>query len=112
MQVEISGRHVEVSDGMDKHIRRHLEKLSRYADYVQHVEAIVAFDSGNHKMELVAKCPRATLVAEASSHDMYGSIDQAFAKLEHQIARYHDKLVHRKARGGQQASEENRTSIP
>ena len=112
MQVEISGRHVEVTDGMEKHIWRHVGKLSRYDDQMQYVEVILAYDSGNHAVELVARCHRTTLVAEAAGHDMYSSIDQAFAKLEHQVGRLHDKLVHKKARDAQQASEENRTSIP
>jgi len=110
VQVEISGRHVEVTDGMEKHIQRHIGKLSRYDDQIQHVEVILACDSGNHAVEILAKCHRTTLVAEAGGHDMYNSIDQAFAKLEHQVARLHDKLVHKKARDAQRASENNKTA--
>ena len=42
---------------------------------------MLAADSGNQMVEIIAKYHRANLVAEATGHDMYRSIDEAFAKI-------------------------------
>jgi ribosomal subunit interface protein len=65
-------------------------------------------DSGNQMVEVIAKCGRADLVAEAKSHDMYQSIDDAFARIERQLTRYHDKVVNGRSRGAQKASRESK----
>jgi len=51
-------------------------------------------------------------VAEASSYDMYASIEQAFCKMEQEVRRFHDKLIHGKARKAQKASEKNKRPGP
>ena len=68
-------------------------------------------ESRSQLVEIIAKCHRATLVAEARSHDMYRSIDAAFDKLERQIIRYHDRMVHDRARAAQRASVNNRRPV-
>ena len=108
MDVQITGRHVEVTEPMEEHIRQHVEKLPRYDSKIQYLTVRLDVDSGNQLVEIVAKCHRADLVAEGKGHDIYQSIDEAFAKIGRQIARYHDKLVRNKARAAQRASEERK----
>lgn len=104
MEIQISGRHVAVSDQMDRHIREQIEKLPPFAEKAQYISVTLAVDSGNQVAEIIAHGGRTDFVAEASSHDMYKSIDEAFQKLERQFARQHDKLVHGRAREGQKES--------
>ena len=96
VDVEITGKHVEITEPMERHVRQHVEKLPRYGDTIQYLTVTVAVDSGNQVVEIIAKYHRARLVAEAKSHDVYQSIDEAFAKVSRQIARRHDKLVRHK----------------
>jgi ribosomal subunit interface protein len=93
---------------MQRHIEGHLDKLSRFEEMVQRLTVTLDMDSGLQLVELIANCPRADLVAEARQHDMYQSIDEAFAKIERRLTRYHDKLVNGRAREAQQASENDR----
>jgi putative sigma-54 modulation protein len=104
VEVQIAGRHVAVTEQMDGHIRERIEKLPPFAEKAQYVSVTLAVDSGSQVVEIVARSGRADLVAQASSHDMYQSIDEAFQKLERQLARQHDKLVHGRAREGQRDS--------
>jgi len=90
---------------MERHIRQRIEKLPRWAEIVQYFTVTLRKDSGSLMAEIIAKCPRADLVVEATSHDMYQSIDDAFSKMEHRLTRYHDKLVNGRARKAQRASE-------
>jgi len=93
VEVEIAGRHMEVTEPMERHIREHIEKLPRFDDKIQYLTVTLDIDSGSPVVEIIAKCHRNDLVAEASGHDMYQSIDEAFAKMRRQIIRLHDKLV-------------------
>lgn len=90
---------------MQRHIRQHINKLPRLDDRIQYLTITLAMDSGDQLVEIIAKCHRADLVAEARGHDMYQSIDDAFAKMERQISRYHDKRVSNRARGSQRDPE-------
>jgi putative sigma-54 modulation protein len=105
VDIEITGKHIEVTEPMERHIRQRIEKLPRWAEIVQYFTVTLRKDSGNLLAEIIAKCPRADLVVEATSHDMYQSIDEAFSKMEHRLTRYHDKLVSGRAREAQRASE-------
>jgi len=99
VDVHISGRHVRITEPMERRIREHAAKLPRLDGRIQYLVVTLNVDSGDQAVELVAKCHRADLVAAARSHDMYQSIDEAFAKIERQIARCHDKLLDSHARG-------------
>lgn len=105
MDIQITGKHIDVTEPMDRHIRQHIARLPKYADLVQYMIVTLRMDSGNLASEIIAKCPRADLFAEGKDHDFYKSIDAAFSKIEHRLTRYHDKLVKNRAREGQKASE-------
>ena len=108
VEVTIAGRHVEVTEPMAEHIRQRIDRLPRLDDKIQYLTVTLAVDSGSQLVEIIAKCRRTDMVAEAASHDMYQSIDEAFEKMERQVARLHDKAVSNRSRAAQQASEANR----
>ena len=105
MEVTIAGRHVQVTEPMSRHIQEHVDRLPRFDGHIQYITVALGVESGFRTVEVIAKCHKADLVAEAKSHDMYQSIDEAFAKMQRQIVRHHDKMVHNAARAAQRASE-------
>lgn len=105
MDIEITGKHVEVTEPMERHVRQHIGRLPKYADLIQYMTVTLRMDSGNLVSEIIAKCPWADLFAEGKDHDFYKSIDEAFSKIEHRLTRYHDKLVKNRAREAQKSSE-------
>jgi putative sigma-54 modulation protein len=108
VNVEITGRHFELTPPMEKHVRQHIEKLPRLDDHIQYLNVTLDVESDRQRCEIVTKVHRSDLVAEAVSHDMYESIDDAFSKIERQIRQLHDKIVSKRARAAQQAAENNR----
>ena len=108
MEVEISGRHFEVTVALEKHVRQHIEKLPRFDDRIHSLTVILGVESATKKVEVIANCYHSVLVAEAEGHDMYDAVGQAFTKMEHQIMRLHDKLTSGRARVRQRASEKER----
>ncbi len=108
MDVEITGRHIEVTEAMEGHIRHLIEGLPAFADRVQYINVTLEKASGNLIVECVAKSARTDLVAQAKGHEMYQVIDAAFGKLERQLTRQHDKLVSGRSREAQKTSEDER----
>ena len=105
MELAISGRHVQVTEAMERHVQGRVDRLPRLDDQITGIRVMLAKDSRGQRVEVVAKCHKTVLVANATSHDMYASIDESFEKLEHQIARCHDKLVRGRAREAHKAAE-------
>ncbi len=91
---------------MQGHIRNHVDRLPRFDDQIQAVTVTLMRDARGDRVEVIARCHRSTLVANARSHDMYLSIDEAFGKMQRQIIRLHDKIVSKHK--AQQAARMNR----
>jgi putative sigma-54 modulation protein len=108
VEVEISGRHVEVTEAMEKHIRERIDKLPRFDDHIQHITVTLANESSGPHVEAVAKCHRSILVANAAGHEMYEAIDEVISKLARRVARLHDKLVNKHAREAHKACESDK----
>lgn len=104
MDVTISGRHMEMTDTMEDHIREHVEKLPRLDDQIQSVTVTLDDNAAGDEVEVIAKCHRQVLVTKSSSHDLYASIDEAFSRMERRIRKLHDKLVERRSREAQKAA--------
>ncbi len=84
---------MDVTAPMEKHIRDCIDKLPAFAESVQYLTVTLDVDSGTPEVEIMAKCGRSDLFVQAGGHDMYRTIDEAFAKLGRRIKRHHDKLV-------------------
>lgn len=95
MDVTISGRHMEVTDAMENHIRVHLEKLPRYDDQIQSVTVTLDDSASGEEVEVISKCHDKVLVTNSSGHDLYAAIDEAFSRMERRISRLHKKLIER-----------------
>ncbi len=104
MDLTITGRHVEVTDAMERHIREHVDRLPRFDNQIHHITVTLANDSSGQQVELIARCHKSTLVAKVRGHDMYRSIEEAFSKLERRVARLHGKLLSKHSRRSRQAS--------
>ena len=105
VEVSVSGRHMEVTDSMEKRIAEHADKLLRFDDRIQHVAVTLDREASGEKVEIIAKCHKSTLVAVAQGHDLHDTIADAFSKIEHQITRLHDRIVRGHSRQAQKASE-------
>jgi len=101
VDVEITGRHVDVTQVMRDHISQHVAKLPRFDGNIQYITVTLALDSGAQFVEIIAKCHRADLVAQSKGHDMYRCIEEAFARMQRQIIRHHDKVTSHKPKAAQ-----------
>jgi len=93
MKVNITGRHVKISDAMRDYAREKAGKLDRFFDRIQHVDVLLEADGLRYLVEMSATLGRgARVVCKAQGENMTAAIDVAETKLARQIQKFHDRL--------------------
>ena len=101
MAIEITGRHVAITDSIREHGRKRLDKLAAEFKRVENIHMILDVEKYRHMAEVVVHARRHILVeAREASGDMYASIDGVVDKVEKQLRRLTDKRQEKKVRGG------------
>ncbi|MFG0275518.1 MAG: ribosome hibernation-promoting factor, HPF/YfiA family [Phycisphaerales bacterium] len=93
MRIEVTGRGIELTDAIQSYADKKCEKLTRYYDGVQEIEAILDQRATEFTAEiLVHAVKHDPFVARADGADVYAAIDQAVDKMARQLADFKDKL--------------------
>jgi putative sigma-54 modulation protein len=111
MSIEVTGRHVDVSDSMRHYAEKRLDKLVAEFPRVDKVHAILDIQKFTHMAEVIAHAARHIQIeAKATSENMYASIDEAVDKVESQlrktIEKRHEHKGHAKLRDLESTPEE------
>ena len=92
MAIEITGRHVDVSNSMRDYAEKRLAKLMAEFPRVDKVHVILDIQKFTHMAEVVAHAARhIQLESKATSENMYVAIDEAADKVEAQLRKTIDK---------------------
>lgn len=97
--IQITGRHIEVTDSMKDYAMDKISKIERFMNRIIDVNVIMDIQKLDHRVEIILKAGNVKITSKASTTDMYVSIDQAVDKLETQILRYKSKLQDHHAKG-------------
>lgn len=93
MRIQITGRHVGVTEAMKTYAKEKVEKFASIYGRLSHVDVVMDVVHGSHIVEMEAVGDRHTrLVAKVESPDMYAAIDLAEGKLLAQLRRHVQKL--------------------
>jgi putative sigma-54 modulation protein len=107
--IQVTGRHVSVTEAMKEYCRRKVASL--HLDYPKIIEVQVILDvqKYRHTAEVILHCSNhITLEASSESNDMYASIEQVLDRIERRMRKYKTRLMqkHRPRRHGVQHLEE------
>ena len=93
MKYIISGKNIEVTDGLRSAVYEKLDRLEKY--FNEDTEVLVTFsvEKDRQKMEVTIPIKGNIIRAEQVSDDMYVSIDLVTEVIERQISRHQNKLV-------------------
>jgi putative sigma-54 modulation protein len=92
MAIEITGRHVDVTDSMRDYAEKRLGKLEGEFQRVDKIHVILDVQKYVHMAEVIAHMGRQVRVeAKAESDSMYASIDEVVDKVEKQLRRALEK---------------------
>ena len=95
MKFIISGRNLEVSEGLKNSVIDKLGKLERYFTPDTEVNVTMSIEKERQKIEVTIPVKGHIIRSEQVSNDMYVSIDLVEEVIERQLKKYRTKLVTR-----------------
>lgn len=103
MQLQISGRHVDLGESFQSHVEKRLtDGLSKYLDRVSNVHVVVAKEA-HHQFRVdihgnVGTHAGVVVKSQGQANEIYAAFDDAAEKAEKQLRRYKRRLKdHHKA---------------
>ena len=100
MKITISGRNVELTDGLRAAVEEKLGKLDKYFTDEATANVTLSVSKDRQKIEVTIPVKGHIIRSEQVSNDMYVSIDLVEEVIERQIKRYRHKLIERHQSGG------------
>lgn len=96
MRYIISGKNIEVTEGLRTAITDKLGKLERYFTPDTEVQVTLSVEKERQKIEVTIPVKGTVIRSEQVSNDMYVSIDLVEEIIERQLKRYKNKLIDQK----------------
>ena len=93
MQYIISGRNIDVTEGLKSAIHEKIGKLERYFTPDTEVHVTLSVEKERQKIEITIPMKGNYIRSEQVSNDMYVSIDLVEEVIERQLKKYRTKLV-------------------
>ncbi len=91
--IQITGRHVEVTQAIRDYVVDKFERIERHFDHITNVHVILEVEKKDHKAEAtVHAAGHADLFAQAKEKNMYAAIDLLVDKLDRQIIKHKEKI--------------------
>ena len=98
MQLNLTGRHVEITPALREYLNSKLTRIERHFDNVTDIRCILTVEKLQHKAEAKINVSGGTLYADSIEGDMYAAIDGLIDKLDRQLKRHKEKLTDHHAR--------------
>ncbi len=103
MQIDVTFRHMEVSEPVRAYVQEKLERVKKYIDEPIDAQAVLSVEKKiRHKAVVTISAKGITIKASEETNDMYAAIDSMVDKLERQFKRYKEKLKKHKPTGGKE----------
>lgn len=98
MKFEYTGRHVEVSPAIRRHVEDHFKKLDHIfnGDTTLRTHVIIDVEKNRQIGEIIVYWRDHTLTAKDINNDMYMALTRAMAKIEKQAVKLKKKIIDRK----------------
>lgn len=95
MKYIISGRNIEITDGLKDAVIEKIGKLERYFTEDTEAKITLSVEKDRQKIEVTIPVKGSTIRAEQTSTDMYVSIDLVEETIERQLKKYKTRLTAR-----------------
>src|SRR5262245_33271919 len=98
MKFEYTGRHVDVSPAIRRHVEEHFKKLDHVfnGDSTLSTHVVIDVEKNRQIGEIIVHWRDHTLTAKDTNADMYMALTRAMAKIEKQAVKLKKKIIHRK----------------
>lgn len=92
MQVHITGRHVEITDGIRDHIYDKLDRTLIDFPRIEDVRVVLDLQKIHHFAEVLVQGKNVHVEGKATSENMFTAIDEALEKAERQLRKLREKI--------------------
>ncbi len=96
MNITISGKNIEVTEGLKAAVTEKLSKLERYFKPETNIKVTLSVEKERQKVEVTIPVKGNIIRSEQVSNDMYVSIDLVEEVIERQLRKYKKKLIDKK----------------
>lgn len=96
--VIISGRNFDVSDELKNTIHAKMERIAGEYNKLTTARIVMSVEKSRQYAEIQLEGKNLDLHAEAETHDMYASLEEAFDRIEVQLRKYLDRIQDHHAR--------------
>lgn len=105
--ISVTGRNVMVTDAMKDYAMDKVSKIERFSNRI--IDVVITMDvvRFEHRVDIVMKVNHLKIKSEATTANMYESIDKAVHKLEAQLLRYKSKIQDHHLRKGPESVDMN-----
>ena len=94
MLLNITAKHIEITDAIREYVKTKTAKLPKYYDSINKITVIIDGNDGGHHcmVELIASAEHSKIfVVKEAGDDMYACIDLVVHKIERQLSKQKDK---------------------
>jgi putative sigma-54 modulation protein len=107
VDVTVSARHTDVTDGLKSYAVEKAGRLSRHFDRSQSAEVVLNVEDDRMIAEIILPLVKhKVLTAKAVEKDMYAAIDAVMDKIDRQLRKFKERLSDRRAHGFAHEGEE------
>ncbi len=92
MQLNITGQHIEITEGLRQFIDTKFARLEHYFENINQVYIVLKVEKVQQIAEATLHVNGGELHATATTDDMYSAIDGLTDKLARQLTRHKEKL--------------------
>jgi putative sigma-54 modulation protein len=105
MQLEITGRHIEITPALREFAEEKLGKLERLLDGPLEVHVVLGIEKHRHTAEIQVKSRNGVFSGTQETGDLYASIGEVADKLERQALKHKEKARTWKQKKGPRSPE-------
>jgi putative sigma-54 modulation protein len=105
MQLDITGRHIEVTPALREFAEEKLSKLERLLEGPLEVHVVLGIEKHRHMAEVLVKSRTGVFSGTQETGDLYASIGEVADKLERQALKHKEKMRARRLKNGPRSPE-------
>ena len=86
MHIDLSGHHVEITDGIRDAVKQKLEKVASHYPQLDSANVILTVEKNSQKIEVTTQYMGTTIAVQAEDHDLYAAISACAKKFEAKLS--------------------------
>ena len=107
MKLTVTGRNIEITDGIRNHLNDKIDKTIADLGEAADVHVALSVEKHRHFAEVTVKTKGFTLHSQVETEDLYTSMDKALEKMEKQIRKNKEKAKALRIKQGSQSKNQN-----